>query len=83
MKAGWLELWYQQKINTRTLVPVPIYRMYEEQAKELDKVSARINKIVDAMRVFGSCDLTVMGRPPAAANDPHSANAPLHPTAAD
>ena len=40
--------------NTRTLVPVPIYRMYEEQAKELDKVSARINKIVDAMRVKGA-----------------------------
>jgi hypothetical protein len=40
--------------NTRTLVPVPIYRMYEEQAKELDKVSARINKIVDAMRVRGA-----------------------------
>ena len=40
--------------NTRTLVPVPIYRLYEEQAKELDKVSARINKIVDAMKVRGA-----------------------------
>jgi hypothetical protein len=40
--------------DTRTLLPVPLYRMYEEQAKELDKVSARINKIVDALKVRGA-----------------------------
>ena len=40
--------------NTRTLVPVPLYRLYEEQAKELDKVSARINKICDALKVRGA-----------------------------
>lgn len=39
--------------NTRTLVPAPLYRLYEEQAKELDKISARINRIVDAMKVRG------------------------------
>ena len=49
--------------NTRTLVPVPIYRLYAEQAKELDKVSARINKIVDAMKVRGaySANLSEIG----------------------
>ena len=40
--------------NTRTLVPVPLYRLYEEQAKELDKVSSRINKICDALKVRGA-----------------------------
>lgn len=40
--------------NTRTLVPAPLYRLYEEQAKELDKVSARINKICDALKVRGA-----------------------------
>lgn len=40
--------------NTRTLVPVPLYRLYAEQAKELDRVSARINKIVDALRLRGA-----------------------------
>jgi trimethylamine--corrinoid protein Co-methyltransferase len=34
--------------------------------------------IVDAMRVFGSCDLTVMGWPPVAANDRPVASRPLH-----
>ena len=38
--------------------------------------------IVDAMRVFGSCDLTVMGWPPVAANDRPVATRPLHEFAA-
>ncbi len=37
---------------------------------------------VDAMRVFGSCDLTVMGWPPVAANDRPVASRPLHEFAA-
>jgi hypothetical protein len=40
--------------NTRTLVPKPLFKMYEEQAKELDRVSARINKIVGALKVRGA-----------------------------
>lgn len=40
--------------NSRTLIPTPPYRMYEQQAKELDRVSARINKIVDALKVRGA-----------------------------
>ncbi len=38
--------------------------------------------IVDAMRVFGSCDLSVMGWPPVAANDRPVATRPLHEFAA-
>lgn len=40
--------------NSRTMTPVPLYRMYKEQAAELDRVSARINKIVNALRVRGA-----------------------------
>jgi hypothetical protein len=40
--------------NSRTMIPVPLYRMYKEQALELDRVSARINKIVNALRVRGA-----------------------------
>ena len=48
--------------NTRSLLPVPLYRLYEEQAKELDRVSARINKITNAIKVRGaySSNLTEM-----------------------
>ncbi|HYO42133.1 MAG TPA: trimethylamine methyltransferase family protein [Candidatus Limnocylindrales bacterium] len=42
----------------------------------------RRQDIVDAMRVFGSCDLTVMGWPPVAANDRPVASRPLHEFAA-
>ncbi len=40
--------------NSRTLIPVPLYRMYKEQAEELDRVSGRINKIVAALRIRGA-----------------------------
>jgi len=40
--------------NSRTLVPTPPYRMYEQQAKELDEVSRRINKIIKALKVRGA-----------------------------
>ena len=40
--------------NSRTLVPTPPYRMYEQQAKELDRVSGRINKIIEALKVRGA-----------------------------
>jgi hypothetical protein len=40
--------------NSRSLLPTPLYRLYEEQAKELDKVSVRINKIVNALKVRGA-----------------------------
>lgn len=40
--------------NSNSLVPTPIYRLYEEQAKELDDVSARISKIVRSLKVRGA-----------------------------
>lgn len=42
------------------MVPQTIYSTYEEQAKELNRVSFRINKIVDMMKVRGFYDSTLM-----------------------
>ena len=44
-----------------SLVPVPLYVMYEEQAKELNRVTVRINKIVQALKVRGFYDSTLEG----------------------
>jgi hypothetical protein len=40
--------------NSRTLTPTPLYRMYKQQAEELDRVSARINMVVGALKVRGA-----------------------------
>lgn len=48
-----------QKISS--LVPVTLYSMYEEQAKELNRVTARINKIIAALKVRGFYDSTLEG----------------------
>ncbi|HJY38010.1 MAG TPA: hypothetical protein VJ299_11110 [Steroidobacteraceae bacterium] len=50
--------------NSRSLVPIPLYRLYEEQAKELDSVSARINITVRALRLRGAYNaaLTELGK---------------------
>jgi hypothetical protein len=40
--------------NSTSTVPIPLYRLYKEQALELDRVSSRINKIVDALKVRGA-----------------------------
>lgn len=40
--------------TTRSLIPIPPYRLYKQQAKELNQVTARIQKIVDALRVRGA-----------------------------
>lgn len=37
--------------DTGTLLPIALYDLYKEQAEELDRVSARITKIVNACRV--------------------------------
>ena len=44
-----------------SLVPVPLYTMYEEQAKELNRITVRINKIVQALKVRGFYDSTIEG----------------------
>lgn len=41
------------------LVPVPLYSLYEEQAKELNTITQRINKIVAALKVRGYYDAGV------------------------
>lgn len=40
--------------NSRTLIPTPLYKMYKQQALELDRVSTRINKIIAALKVRGA-----------------------------
>lgn len=39
--------------DATSLVPVPLYELYKQQAEELDRVSARINSLVDALKVRG------------------------------
>jgi hypothetical protein len=45
--------------NDNSLVPACLYTQYEQQAKELNKISIRINKLVDALRVRGIYDATL------------------------
>ena len=42
-----------------TLVPNALYTQYEQQAKELNKISQRINKLIDALKVRGIYDATL------------------------
>lgn len=42
-----------------SLVPTPLYSQYEQQAKELNRISARINKLVEGLRVRGIYDATL------------------------
>lgn len=45
--------------DTGTLVPTPLFELYREQAVELDRVSERINKVVNACRVRFGYDPTL------------------------
>lgn len=45
--------------NDQTLVPAPLYVQYENQAKELNKITLRINKLVDVLKVRGIYDATL------------------------
>lgn len=45
--------------RTNSLVPVTLYKYYKRQAKELDKISGRINALVEALRVRGVYDSTM------------------------
>ena len=44
-----------------SLIPTPLYKLYETQAKELNSVTTRINKIVAALKVRGFYDSTLSG----------------------
>ncbi len=45
--------------STTSLVPVTLYSQYQEQAKELDLVSRRINKLTDGLKARGAYDATM------------------------
>lgn len=48
---------FHQKRSKQT--PTPLYTMYEEQAKELNRLTMRINRILHAMKVRGFYDGTL------------------------
>ena len=50
-------LTFVQKVSD--LTPVPLYKLYEEQARELNAITVRINKLVRALKVRGMYDSTV------------------------
>lgn len=45
--------------NDNTLEPACLYTQYEQQAAELNRISRRINKLVDALRLRGVYDATL------------------------
>lgn len=45
--------------DSSCLVPTPLFEQYCEQAEELDSLSARINRIVNALKVRGVYDATM------------------------
>lgn len=52
-------LYFTKKISN--MVPVPLYFFYQEQADELNRVTKRINKITEALKVRGFYDQTLEG----------------------
>lgn len=45
--------------DSSSSVPVPMFEEYREQADELDRISTRINKMVEAMKARGVYDATL------------------------
>lgn len=45
--------------DVESLLPIPLYEQYKEQAEELNRISTRINKIIDALKVRGIYDATI------------------------
>lgn len=43
-------------LTTDTLIPVPDYKQYQDQAKEMDELTARISILVKAVKVVGVYD---------------------------
>lgn len=46
-------------VSVGSLKPIPHFNQYEEQADQLDRISARIDKIVEQMKVRGAYDARV------------------------
>lgn len=40
--------------STRSLIPIPPYRLYKQQAQELNRITKRINVITDALKIRGA-----------------------------
>lgn len=47
--------------TTDTLVPVPDYSLYQDQAEEIDRLTNRIARLVEAVKVVGVYDATQKG----------------------
>lgn len=45
--------------DSSSLIPLPLFEQYSEQADELDMLSSRINRVVNALKVRGVYDSTV------------------------
>jgi hypothetical protein len=45
--------------DSASTVPVPLYELYREQADELDRITYRINKLVDGLKMRGIYDSTI------------------------
>jgi len=45
--------------DSTNLIPVPLYQTYQNQAEELERISFRINRLVDALKVRGIYDSTI------------------------
>ena len=45
--------------DSSSLLPVPLFALYSEQADEVDRLSVRINKLVNALKVRGVYDATL------------------------
>ena len=55
--------------NTGSLLPTPPFHMYQEQAHELDKISMRIDKIINVCRLRGIYDAKLVEIPDLLAGD--------------
>lgn len=40
-------------VDSTSLIPIPLYRLYEDQAKELNEITANIRKLVKVVKVRG------------------------------
>lgn len=48
-------------LTTDSLIPTPDYALYQTQAQELEKLTARIDRLQDALKVVGVYDASVAG----------------------
>lgn len=52
-------LQFFQRISS--FIPVPLYRLYKQQAGELNRITRRITKLIEAMKIRGFYDSNVEG----------------------